>query len=68
MPSDWVALNTLTTGNSSSSGIYIGQLFNKKERLYTELSIVAIRDKFEFKVDRSTNIHWEVCCAAKTCK
>ncbi|KAK9196439.1 hypothetical protein WN943_004567 [Citrus x changshan-huyou] len=68
MPSDWVVLDSLTVGSSSSSGIYIGQLFSTKEWLYTELSIVAIRDKFEFKVDRSTNIRWEACCAVKTCK
>ncbi|KAH9753974.1 hypothetical protein KPL71_015272 [Citrus sinensis] len=40
-----------TVESCNSNGIYVGQQFSTKERLYTKLSIVVIRDKFEFKVD-----------------
>lgn len=56
MLSNRVASDAITVRDCNSSGIYVGQLFSTKERLHTELSIVAVREKFEFKVDRSTNI------------
>ena len=53
---------------SSSSCICVGQLFSTKKLLHMKLSNIAIRDKFEFKMYKSTTVRYENRCTLDTCK
>lgn len=61
-----VASNVLKS--SSSSSIYVRQLFSIKKLLYTKLSNIAIKNKFGFKLYKSTTIHYEARYALNICK
>ena len=47
--------------------IGVGKLFAEKNELILELRKVALREKFDFKIARSTTTHFEAHCSSKSC-
>ena len=57
LPSSMVALNFLSSCDSDD--ISVGKLFAEKNELILELCKVVFRDKFDFKIARSTTTRFE---------
>ncbi|KAH9795044.1 SWIM-type domain-containing protein [Citrus sinensis] len=51
-----------------SDDISVGKLFTEKNEFILQLRKVAFRDKFDFKIARSTTTRFEAHCCSKSCK
>ena len=65
-PSNMAASSFLSS--SDSDDISVGKLFAEKNELILQLRKVAFRDKFDFKIVRSTTTHFEAHCCSESCK
>ncbi|KAH9794536.1 SWIM-type domain-containing protein [Citrus sinensis] len=65
LPSNLVAPDLVRSCNSADIGV--GKLFAKKNELILELRKVALREKFDFKIARSTTTRFEAHCSSKSC-
>ena len=54
--------------NSDSDDISVGKLFTEKNELILQLRKVAFRDKFDFKIARSTTTRFEAHFCSESCK
>ena len=66
LPSNMVTPSFLSSSNSDD--ISIGKLFAEKNELILQLRKAAFRDKFDFKIVRSTTTRFEAHCCLKSCK
>ena len=66
LPSNVVAPDLVRSCNSADIGV--GKLFAKKNELILELRKVALREKFDFKIARSTTTRFEAHYSSKSCK
>lgn len=66
LPSDLVAPDFVR--HIGCNDICVGKLFDSKYNLMLELRKVSLRDKFDFKVARSTSTHFEAHCTSISCK
>ncbi|KAK9064097.1 hypothetical protein SSX86_017969 [Deinandra increscens subsp. villosa] len=53
---------------SSSSHPFVGRIFKNKEELKLELSLLAVKECFEFKVKRSNRERYAVVCVSDNCQ
>ncbi|XP_024034810.1 uncharacterized protein LOC127899106 [Citrus sinensis] len=51
-----------------SDDISVGKLFAEKNEFILQLRKVAFRDKFDFKIARSTTTRFEAHCSSESCK
>ncbi|XP_052299687.1 uncharacterized protein LOC112499345 [Citrus sinensis] len=51
-----------------SDDISVGKLFTEKNEFILQLRKVAFRDKFDFKIARSTTTRFEAHCCSESCK
>ena len=66
LPSNIVAPSFVS--NCNSDDISVGKLFIEKNEFILQLRKVAFRDKFDFKIARSTMTRFEAHCYSKSCK
>ncbi|KAH9728024.1 SWIM-type domain-containing protein [Citrus sinensis] len=66
LPSNMVAPSFVSSCDSDD--ISVGKLFAEKNELILQLRKVAFRDKFDFKIARSTTTRFEAHCCSKSCK
>ena len=64
--SNLVAPDLVRSCNSADIGVR--NLFVEKNELILELRKVALWDKFDFKIARSTTTRFEVHCSSESCK
>ncbi|KAH9659886.1 SWIM-type domain-containing protein [Citrus sinensis] len=65
LPSNLVAPDLVRSCNSADIGV--GKLFAEKNELILELRKVALREKFDFKIARSTTTRFEAHCSSESC-
>ncbi|XP_052298607.1 uncharacterized protein LOC127902730 [Citrus sinensis] len=65
LPSNLVAPDLVRSCNSADIGV--GKLFVEKNELILELRKVALREKFDFKIARSTTTRFEAHCSSESC-
>lgn len=65
LPSNFVAPDLVRSCNSADIGV--GKLFVEKNELILELRKVALREKFDFKIARSTTTRFEAHCSSESC-
>ncbi|KAH9715045.1 SWIM-type domain-containing protein [Citrus sinensis] len=65
LPSNLVAPDLVRSYNSADIGV--GKLFAEKNELILELRKVALREKFDFKIARSTTTRFEAHCSSESC-
>ncbi|KAK9177462.1 hypothetical protein WN944_029484 [Citrus x changshan-huyou] len=66
LPSNMVAPSFLSSCDSDD--ISVGKLFAEKNEFILQLRKVAFRDKFDFKIARSTTTRFEAHCCSESCK
>ncbi|KAH9661359.1 SWIM-type domain-containing protein [Citrus sinensis] len=66
LPSNMVAPSFVSSCDSDD--ISVGKLFAEKNELILQLRKVAFRDKFDFKIARSTTTRFEAHCCSESCK
>ncbi|KAH9688588.1 SWIM-type domain-containing protein [Citrus sinensis] len=66
LPSNMVAPNFVSSCDSDD--ISVGMLFAEKNEFILQLCKVAFRDKFDFKIARSTTTRFEAHCCSESCK
>ena len=66
LPSNMVAPSFLSSCDLDN--IIVGKLFAKKNELILQLRKVAFRDKFDFKIARSTMKCFKAYCCSESCK
>ncbi|KAH9779934.1 SWIM-type domain-containing protein [Citrus sinensis] len=66
LPSNMVAPSFVSSCDSDD--ISMGKLFAEKNELILQLRKVAFRDKFDFKIARSTTTCFEAHCCSESCK
>ncbi|KAH9728017.1 SWIM-type domain-containing protein [Citrus sinensis] len=64
LPSNLVAPDLVRSCNSADIGV--GKLFVEKNELILELRKVALREKFDFKIARSTTTRFEAHCSSES--
>ncbi|KAH9660432.1 SWIM-type domain-containing protein [Citrus sinensis] len=65
LPSNLVAPDLVRSCNSADIGVR--KLFVEKNELILELRKVALREKFDFKIARSTTTRFEAHCSSESC-
>ncbi|KAH9676794.1 SWIM-type domain-containing protein [Citrus sinensis] len=66
LPSNKVAPSFVSSCDSDD--ISVGKLFAEKNEFILQLRKVAFRDKFDFKIARSTTTRFEAHCCSESCK
>ncbi|KAH9693486.1 SWIM-type domain-containing protein [Citrus sinensis] len=66
LPSNMVAPSFVSSCDSDD--ISVGKLFAEKNEFILQLRKVAFRDKFDFKIARSTTTRFEAHCCSESCK
>ncbi|KAH9696708.1 SWIM-type domain-containing protein [Citrus sinensis] len=66
LPSNMVAPSFVSSCDSDD--ISVGKLFTEKNEFILQLRKVAFRDKFDFKIARSTTTRFEAHCCSESCK
>lgn len=66
LSSNMVAPSSFSSSNLDD--ISVGKLFAEKNELILHLRKVAFRNKFDFKIARSTTIRFEAHCCSESCK
>ncbi|KAH9737327.1 SWIM-type domain-containing protein [Citrus sinensis] len=66
LPSNMVAPSFVSSCDSND--ISVGKLFAEKNEFILQLRKVAFRDKFDFKIARSTTTRFEAHCCSDSCK
>ncbi|KAH9803703.1 SWIM-type domain-containing protein [Citrus sinensis] len=66
LPSNMVTPSFVSSCDSDD--ISVGKLFAEKNELILQLRKVAFRDKFDFKIARSTTTRFEAHCCSESCK
>ncbi|KAH9715482.1 SWIM-type domain-containing protein [Citrus sinensis] len=66
LPSNMVTPSFVSSCDSDD--ISVGKLFAEKNEFILQLRKVAFRDKFDFKIARSTTTRFEAHCCSESCK
>ena len=66
LPSNMVAPSFLSICDSDDFSV--GKLFAEKNEVILQLRKVGFRDKFDFKIARSTTTRFEAHCCSESCK
>ncbi|KAI9157722.1 hypothetical protein LWI28_026921 [Acer negundo] len=75
-PSRWILpcagrysfVTTLAASNSQEGHLFVGQVFQDKHKLKTELGLYAMQERFDIRVRRSTKYQFEASCKDINCQ